>query len=1101
LYYLSNLKDLKLYNNIEVLGIQKNKNQRLDTAIINVGNTDNDVVQLINSGLFKRSLYLGYYVPKNIESTNKRKRTLINQKDVYKDISTKTNGSVKYFRNTLSAYRGLNVYYDLFKEFELNETTIRTKSLERIDTFLNFLNLKIEEVNKNYKDIVLVFNVDDSKSDMDEYFSFKNSKTPVTYLYNAIKRNVLLNNLITEKKVQVVIYTNNNNTFFKFPLDTNTLEKRKIQILNRMENLLNISFDKEVPEEDKPSDGKIELERNTDDDRIVEVNDKANKVVDFIKDTFNIPPNSLGLNDTEIDLVNKISDVVEKDIDEKKLENNTEEQILSQLDNNLEFKSYMNDLKDIKKTGRRKKITEDELRKKQDEVNIEALSVKDIINDYKASSIDVKKLDVDVLNDEIKVSTLKDFDDSYINKQFNKDLVSVITAFNNDSDVKMFVTDVKKENTSTDLTKKMTYTVTLQDEFKTKHTFKIDLPIIKEGRFMQVNGGKKLIMKQIMLKPIVKTKPDTVQITTNYNKFFITRFGTRKSNKLNYLSKMMNLDLKGNVKDGNTLNYKNGNSLTINSSYNVTMEYNDISSYLLNLQVNDLNLIFDQSEVQELLNPNNPKSIKALTDIEYDKERFMIAGYTKKPFRLVGIDYISKEVFLIDKRAEEEASGSFTSFVIDNLFPALDESIYDDLSKIKNTNSLSYTRVEINNKTVPLVLLLGYENGLMDTLDRYGVKYDFSEKNKKVSVQDDKGKIKFKDGYLYYDSSRIRNSLLLSGLNVMNTSQYNIADLESKEPYLDVFYNLYGSRNAGKGFHNTLSLMVDPITLDVLKSLKLPENIYDILLYSNTLLEDLSFTKLNDMTSYRIRGAEQVNGMLYKIFADSFKTYKDTLNAGNPIRVSVPQDILLKRLLESPIVDEYSVLNPSLEIEKMGGATYKGLSGTNSDQAYTKEIRSYDPSMKGILGINSPDSNKVGVVRQLTYNPSLLNTRGFLDLDKNHNPNTDIYTPAELLSPFTSKHADPPRIGMQVTQQKHVIPVAKQNKLLFGSGVEKTIPYILGDDFVAKAKKDGMVESIDEKNHIAILKYNDGTKDIVDISRQLAKNGNGGLDTVHVKPL
>jgi len=40
-----------------------------------------------------------------------------------------------------------------------------------------------------------------------------------------------------------------------------------------------------------------------------------------------------------------------------------------------------------------------------------------------------------------------------------------------------------------------------------------------------------------------------------------------------------------------------------------------------------------------------------------------------------------------------------------------------------------------------------------------------------------------------------------------------------------------------------------------------------------------------------------------------------------------------------------------------------------------------------------------------------------------------------------------------------------------------------------------------KKNHIAILKYNDGTKDIVDISRQLAKNGNGGLDTVHVKPL
>ena len=34
--------------------------------------------------------------------------------------------------------------------------------------------------------------------------------------------------------------------------------------------------------------------------------------------------------------------------------------------------------------------------------------------------------------------------------------------------------------------------------------------------------------------------------------------------------------------------------------------------------------------------------------------------------------------------------------------------------------------------------------------------------------------------------------------------------------------------------------------------------------------------------------------MLYKILADSFKLYKDTKNARNPVKVSVSKDILIK---------------------------------------------------------------------------------------------------------------------------------------------------------------------------------------------------------------
>lgn len=53
---------------------------------------------------------------------------------------------------------------------------------------------------------------------------------------------------------------------------------------------------------------------------------------------------------------------------------------------------------------------------------------------------------------------------------------------------------------------------------------------------------------------------------------------------------------------------------------------------------------------------------------------------------------------------------------------------------------------------------------------------------------------------------------------------------------------------------------------------------------------------------------------------------------------------------------------------------------------------------------------KVGSVRELTYDPAIKTTRGFLDTSPdNKNPNTNIFSSAELLNSFTASHSDPPR--------------------------------------------------------------------------------------------
>jgi len=73
------------------------------------------------------------------------------------------------------------------------------------------------------------------------------------------------------------------------------------------------------------------------------------------------------------------------------------------------------------------------------------------------------------------------------------------------------------------------------------------------------------------------------------------------------------------------------------------------------------------------------------------------------------------------------------------------------------------------------------------------------------------------------------------------------------------------------------------------------------------------------------------------------------------------------------------------------------------------------------------------------------------------------------------------------------MPVVKTHKQLIGSGVNKTMAFMISDDFVFKAKEDGIVELMDLTNQLAILKYDNGTKNAIDLSEVFVKNSNSGF--------
>lgn len=82
---------------------------------------------------------------------------------------------------------------------------------------------------------------------------------------------------------------------------------------------------------------------------------------------------------------------------------------------------------------------------------------------------------------------------------------------------------------------------------------------------------------------------------------------------------------------------------------------------------------------------------------------------------------------------------------------------------------------------------------------------------------------------------------------------------------------------------------------------------------------------------------------------------------------------------------------------------------------------------------------------------------------------------------------------MATKQSKHIIPVKNASPVLMSNGAEQVMHYHLSDDFSVVAQQDGEVLEVDDKNHLIIVKYKDGTNKAIDVSTKIVKNGAGKL--------
>ncbi len=191
----------------------------------------------------------------------------------------------------------------------------------------------------------------------------------------------------------------------------------------------------------------------------------------------------------------------------------------------------------------------------------------------------------------------------------------------------------------------------------------------------------------------------------------------------------------------------------------------------------------------------------------------------------------------------------------------------------------------------------------------------------------------------------------------------------------------------------------------------LPNDMAGVLIYTSNMLSDNNFTESNDMSSYRLRGPELINTILYKVLHKEMEKVRATRESASPQKLMVNQSDVMRLVQGASNVEEVSELNPLLEVELRGKAAWTGAAGgLSGGRTVNRSMRAFHKSMKGIFGYYSPDSAEIGVKRTLSYSSSVKDVRGRFDLNLTNIDASQLLALGELITPFVAQHADPPRI-------------------------------------------------------------------------------------------
>jgi len=776
-----------------------------------------------------------------------------------------------------------------------------------------------------------------------------------------------------------------------------------------------------------------------------------------------------------------------EDVSEEVLEVNRKTSITVSSDGNITDEEKKELLKELNKQQQTPK-SEKQLRRieavkdKYKSISLEDnRTLEELIEDVKSNQIETKVHDSKTIIDKsVTSSNLQDFEKSYVKNTLQKDIVKTLKNFDDEyKSVPMHIIDYKEEDTSDRFNNTKTITCVFEDDNQKRHNIKFDIPIPGEDGILTINGNKKVLKKQITLRPLVKINPSRLAITTFYNKVLMYRQGTILNRKVVLLKKIVEDVLKEH-ESAFKLYY--GNNIKTNKNYLTSIEYDEIAKvyhkFMVGKKGDRTVIFFNQPEIRE--------EIKKL-GIPY------IFSVNHLP---IAIDYNKKEVIDFDMNEINKS-------VIDYIMAIIEEkSYYPEIesikAKVKAPKRRIYSRITIQSFDVPLIAFLSALYGLSNLIRISGLKYTFtSERLAEGAPEREWLSVKFKDGTLYYPEYPYNNSLLFNGLNEMITEEYYFEQFDDHLPYMDYCAKVLKTRNVYKGWTAFKELFIDSITKEILEQEKIPTDFLELFLYANDMLIDNSYSNETEAGSYRIRSFELYSVALYKAISNEYRKYIQKEGKSNTT-ITIPQNAIMTALADSQILESYDSINPINELKMKCGCTVKGngLAGANTKHGYGMDRRAFGEDAIGIYGESNVDNHGVGIVKELTTSTKIINTRGYLDVTKDPNKIGKLtaaqrMAPEELIMPAITKYDSPNRVAFSSAQWKHTMPITGGgDPPLIGSGYEKCVAKDIGNTYAIKVDEDCTVIDINEELKIIIVENKNGQRKSYRYNTDYLKNGN-----------
>ena len=694
----------------------------------------------------------------------------------------------------------------------------------------------------------------------------------------------------------------------------------------------------------------------------------------------------------------------------------------------------------------------------------ELLAASRINNEIPKSDIPIESLD-----DQWKGLTFNNFEKAY---NINEDIMAILACFA-DKSLPMAVRNVEREDISTSEDLLWLYKIEFEDGFGKRFKMEVEVPKFRDGKYMRLRGNDKIISNQLILLPIIKTDEDTAQVVSNYNKIFIRRYGTT-TGKSCIASDRLHKALKKYIEAGNTkIKIRTGDNSRISSKYELPIDYVDLSSAYTSIEGSSFKFYFDQEELMR----ECPEFFKG-------KNHPLILGWQKRGNEKEPITWTIGDYFCTLAIAP----------YLENEDPAF-RQIYENTSEAAK---YTYSKASILSTEIPLIVVMAYSEGLQTSLKKANIEYAIVDKRQKYD-NNYEDVIKFQDGYLYYKLD-YNSSLLMNGLKECNTEDYSISEINNKRMWLD-FLDLFGGRILADGLDNFYDLMIDPITLNILKDCNLPTDYVSVLAYANNLLADNKYNRHIDITGNRMRSNEIIAGYFYKAISKAYGDYQRQIKRNRKeATFSMKKSAVVDLVFLDPTESDASVINPILDVEAASACSFKGLSGMNSDRSYGLDKRTYDDSMLNVLAMSTGFAANVGLTRWATINSAIAGKRGYIKkTDPSKMNDVDTLSMTEALTPFGTTSDDSMRVAMTFIQtSKHSMRVNKGRPLLITNGADEALPYLSSNTFSFKAAFDGVVKEATDDYIIIEYKSKSGAVpaekpyDFIDLREKIKKNSDGG---------